>query len=127
MMAALFILYVADQQLSREFYAAVLECAPLLDVPGMTEFPLGEGALLGLMPVKGIRRLLGPALRDPAEAGSAPRCELYLPVDDPEEKLKLLVAAGGQLLSPVQLRGWGDRAGYGLDPDGHVLAFARKA
>lgn len=59
-----FILYVTDQAASARFYAAVLALPPALDVPGMTEFRLGEGATLGLMPVSGIRRLLGPSLPD---------------------------------------------------------------
>ena len=31
------ILYVADQQQSRDFYSAILQKTPALDVPGMTE------------------------------------------------------------------------------------------
>lgn len=60
-----FILYVSDQRASARFYEAVLAMAPSLDVPGMTEFTLGSDAVLGLMPAAGIRRLLGPKLRDP--------------------------------------------------------------
>lgn len=123
---AMFILYVRDQQASRDFYAKVLQLEPTLDVPGMTEFELNGAAFLGLMPEAGIRRLLGEAIDDPALAGGRPRCELYLPVDDPQAYFDRLVAAGGRLLSPVQARNWGDDAGYGADPDGHVVAFARK-
>ncbi len=36
----MFILYVSDQQVSRDFYAAGLGLEPVLDVPGMTEFNL---------------------------------------------------------------------------------------
>ena len=35
-----------------------------LDVPGMTEYELARGAVLGLMPEAGIRRLLGERLRE---------------------------------------------------------------
>jgi len=45
-----FILYVQDQARSMEFYSGVLQMAPVLDVPGMTQFELPGGALLGLMP-----------------------------------------------------------------------------
>lgn len=121
---AWFILYVASQDAARDFYAAVLAADPRLDVPGMTEFQLGGGAVLGLMPEAGIRRLLGPALPDPASGTGVPRAELYLRVADPEAHLTRVVAAGGRLLSPVQPRGWGHRAGYGADLDGHIVAFA---
>lgn len=40
-MQAEFILYVADQARSRDFYRTVLATEPTLDVPGMTEFDLG--------------------------------------------------------------------------------------
>lgn len=123
-MAAYFILYVADQPRARAFYEAVLARAPRLDVPGMTEFELGGGAVLGLMPEAGICRLLGPALPDPARAQGVPRAELYLLVDEPQPLLERALAAGARELSPLERRGWGHRAAYVLDPDAHVLAIA---
>ncbi len=118
-----FILYVLDQERARAFYEAVLGVAPRLHAPGMTEFALPGGAVLGLMPEAGIRRLL-PSLPDPALARGGPRAETYLIVASPRESLALAVAAGATELSPVRPRGWGDDVGYCLDPDGHVLAFA---
>jgi uncharacterized protein len=120
-----FILYVSDQEQSRAFYAAVLEQEPSLHVPGMTEFRLAAGAVLGLMPVAGIRRLLGERFPDPAGAGAVPRAELYLHVHDPEAHHQRALAHGAQELSGLQARSWGDVAAYSLDPDAHVLAFAR--
>lgn len=122
-----FILYVADQARSARFYAALLERAPRLDVPGMTEFELGGGAVLGLMPAAGIRRLLGPTLPDPAAAAGVPRAELYLLGPDPEAGHARALAAGARELSPVRPRDWGHRVGYALDPDGHVVASAGAA
>lgn len=119
-----FILYVADQARSRDFYAAVLAAAPRLDVPGMTEFELPGGAVLGLMPEAGIRRLLGAGLPDPADARGVPRAELYLLLADPEAAHARALVAGARELAPMQTRNWGDRAAYALDPDGHVLACA---
>lgn len=57
-----FILYVRDQRKSAAFYAGVLSIPPQLDVPGMTEFVLPGGAILGLMPEAGIVELLGAEL-----------------------------------------------------------------
>jgi len=117
------ILYVRDQGVSAEFYQRALDCRPRLDVPGMTEFVIGGGAVLGLIPEAGIRRLLGDALPDPATARGVPRSELYLLVDHPTGCLRRAVECGARLLSPVATRDWGHVAGYCLDPDGHVLAF----
>ena len=122
--AAHFILYVADQARSAAFYAKVLGIRPRLDVPGMSEFVLAGGAILGLMPESGIRRLLGEALPDPGSARGIPRAELYMVVDDPAAFHRRAVAHGATELSPLQNRDWGHATAYSLDPDGHVLAFA---
>lgn len=124
MATAHFIFYVADPARSRDFYAAALGRPPRLDAPGMTEFDLPGGAVLGLMPVAGIRRLLGPALPDPGPAQGIPRAELYLRVADPGQAHARALAAGARELSPLLPRDWGHRAAYCLDPEGHVLAFA---
>lgn len=122
--AAHFILYVADQDLGTAFYSFVLGLKPRLNVPGMTEFELPGGSILGLMPVQGILRLLGEVLPDPGKAAGIPRAELYVVVDDAGVYHERAKAAGARELSGVEARDWGHHAGYLLDPDGHVLAFA---
>lgn len=122
--ASHFILYVADQARSSRFYAAVLGIAPRLEVPGMTEFALPGGAVLGLMPEAAIERLLGSALPRPSDAGGVPRAELYLVLSTAAACHGRALAAGAKELSPMQARPWGHVAGYSLDPDGHVVAFA---
>lgn len=112
------ILYVADQARARDFYERVLGEPPTLDVPGMTEFDLG-GATLGLMPGTDMAELL-PGL----SLGTGSRCELYLRRGDAADALGRGVAAGALLLDGLRDRSWGDRVGYLLDPDGHVLALA---
>lgn len=121
-----FILYVAEQATATTFWTAVLDQAPSLNVPGMTEFTLGPATVLGLMPEAGIRALLGPVLPDPASASGIPRCEVYLVVEDPGGHHARALAAGARELSPLTQRGWGDAAAYSLDADGHVLAFAER-
>lgn len=122
--ATRFVLYVADQASSRAFYAEVLQIPPRLDVPGMTEFALPGGGVLGLMPEHGIKALLGAALPDPAPAAGIPRAELYLVVPNPLAFHERALAAGARELSPLAARDWGHAAAYSLDADGHVLAFA---
>jgi len=121
-----FILYVRDQERSRAFYEEVLAMAPRLHLPGMTEFELGDGCILGLMPAAGIKRLLGEKLPDPDNGDGIPRAELYLLVDDPAAYHRRSIEHGAIELSPLEERNWGDRAAYSLDPDGHVLAFAER-
>lgn len=103
-----FILYVRDQEESTSFYRRVLDRAPALHVPGMTEFLLGEDSSLGLMPEAGIKSLLGAALPDPAAARGTPRAELYLSVPDPAAHHARALRAGARELSPLELRNWGD-------------------
>jgi uncharacterized glyoxalase superfamily protein PhnB len=118
-----FILYVADQQASTAFYSSVLNAEPKLNVPGMTEFDVGNDAVLGLMPLSGAARLLGADAVD-MNAGDRARAELYLIVDDPAASHERALNAGARELSPLRQRDWGHVAAYSLDPDGHVLAFA---
>jgi len=99
---------------------------PVLDVPGMTEFKLNEETFLGLMPSAGIKRLLGDNLPDPDKAAGIPRAEVYLHVTEPESYHSRAILNGAKELSPLTVRDWGDEAAYSLDPDGHVLVFARK-
>jgi hypothetical protein len=120
-----FILYVGDQRRSESFYSSVLAKRPRFSVPGMTEFDLPGGGVLGLMPERDIRQLLGTALPDPSTANGTPRSELYLLIaEQPDLLHQRALAAGAKELSPVKPRNWGHTVGYSLDPDGHVLAFA---
>ena len=125
-MKAHFILYVSDQSKSSAFYRNVLDCEPALDVDGMTEFLLNDGAVLGLMPEAGIKRLLGDAITDPKMGRNIPRAELYLFVEEPQSYYERALATGARSLSPLELRDWGDQVAYCEDMDGHVLAFAKR-
>ena len=119
-----FILYVKDQEKSKEFYSTVLDQTPSLHVPGMTEFRINSSTVLGLMPEKGIQKLLGDKLPNPEQAHGIPRTEVYLEVDRPSLFHERSIKAGGKELSKLEERGWGATVAYSMDPDGHVLAFA---
>src|ERR1051325_8709660 len=102
-----FILYVADQARSASFYSAVLATTPSLNVPGMTEFELGGGAILGLMPEAGIERLcaVSPCSRELGVGGV--RGELYFVVEEPEVYHSRALSHGGRELSAFAPRDWG--------------------
>ena len=120
-----FILFVSDQASSTLFYSEILNKKPQLEVPGMTEFELGEGIVLGLIPENGVKKILGDTISNPEKNNGESRCELYLSVEDPEVFIERSIKAGAILLSPFQKRNWGDSAGYVKDRDGHVIAFAK--
>jgi hypothetical protein len=119
------ILYVADQVISKNFYESILYQPPILDVPGMTEFNISPYLKLGLMPEKGIAKIICPSMPHPSNGKGIPRCELYLMVEDPELQLDTAIKAGAKLIDPVLPRDWGDMVGYCSDPDGHIIAFAK--
>lgn len=119
------ILYVADQQKSSDFYSAILQKRPVLDVPGMTEFMLNDNFKLGLMPESGIVKILLDKTPHPKLGNGIPRCELYLFVENPSEALERAVKAGAKEISKAEARDWGDTVAYCADPDGHIIAFAK--
>ena len=119
------ILYVADQERSKQFYETILSKKPLLHVPGMTEFQISDDFLLGLMPENGIAKILGNKTQHPEKGNGIPRCELYLIVEAPQAALQMALDAGAKKISDTELRSWGDTVAYCSDPDGHIIAFAR--
>lgn len=122
----MFIIYVKNQERSKCFYQELLGIEPLLNVPGMTEFQLADNAILGIMPEEGIVRILEGKIPHPQKANGIPRFEIYLFVDSPDDYYNKLEKAGGTGISKAAIRTWGDYVSYGFDPDGHIMAFAKK-
>lgn len=120
------ILYVKDQQASTDFYIQLFRQNPDLNVPGMTEFKLAENFKLGIMPNKGIAKILGDKTPHPGLGNGVPRCELYLYAEDIELEFKNAIKAGAKLICPIADRDWGDKVCYFADMDGHIIAFAEK-
>lgn len=120
------ILYVSDQESSHLFYQKIFRREADLHVPGMTEFKLSDQCKIGLMPNKGIAKILADKTPDPQSGNGIPRCELYFLVNDVEKEFANALQSGAKLISPVLDRDWGDKVCYFSDPDGHILAFAQK-
>jgi predicted enzyme related to lactoylglutathione lyase len=117
------ILYVSDQQRSKIFYSQLFG-SPSLDVPGMTEFSLNDSLKLGIMPETGIAKITGNKTPLPASGNGIPRCELYVLTKNALQLLQTALKAGAKSISEFSPRDWGHSAGYVMDPDGHILAFA---
>jgi len=67
-----FILYVRNQTRSKKFYGGLFHLKPIMDVPGMTEFQLTDSVKLGLMPEKGIAKILTLQLHTRKKAMESP-------------------------------------------------------
>lgn len=120
------IFYVEDQERSKLFYEQLFQCKAILHVPGMTEIQIENGFKLGLMPENGIAKIITPVAPHPALGKGIPRCELYIHVQNIEEWILRSISAGAKIISAPKNRDWGDRVAYVMDPDAHVLAFAKK-
>ncbi len=120
------ILYVNDQQVSSEFYQKIFRKTPDLNVPGMTEFKFSENCKLGLMPNKGIAKILAGKTLHPDEGNGIPRCELYFYIENIQLEFDNAIKTGAKLISPIVDRDWGDKVCYFSDPDGHIIAFAEE-
>lgn len=122
-----FILYVADQEKSKNFYEKVLNMVPVLHVPGMTEFLLDDTVKLGLMPENGINKILNGKTPHPNSGSGIPRCELYLKKGNVFLCYQNAIKSGAKSVSEPAPRDWGDTVAYVADPDGHIIAFAEKS
>ena len=120
------ILYVDHQEKSCVFYQNIFRRKADLNVPGMTEFNLANNFKLGLMPNKGIAKILEDKMPHPDKGKGIPRCELYFYVEDIELEFNNALQNGATLISPISTRDWGDKACYFADLDGHIIAFAQK-
>ena len=125
MQKVLFIIYVEDQVRSKMFYENILYLKPILDVPGMTEFELNDYTNLGIMPEKGIAKILGNKVPDPATANGIPRCEIYLFVDDPQKAYLNAIKNDATPINDTKPYDWGDEVAYCADFDGNIIAFAK--
>ncbi len=120
------ILYVDNQQKSTEFYTKIFRKNPDLNVPGMTEFHFSEYFKLGLMPNKGIAKILSDKTPHPDSGNGIPRCELYFHVENVEMEFENALKSGAKIISNIEDRDWGDKVCYFSDLDGHIIAFAEK-
>lgn len=120
------ILYVKNQETSCAFYQNLFRTTADLNVPGMTEFIFTEHCKLGLMPNHGIAKIVAESMPHPDQGNGIPRCELYFYVDDLQLEFENAIQCGAKLISPILDRDWGDQACYFADPDGHVIAFAKR-
>jgi len=93
------ILYVNNQEASSEFYQKIFRKNPDLNVSGMTEFKLSENCKLGLMPNKGIAKILADKTPHPDEGNGIPRCALYLHIENIQFEFDNAMKSGAKLIN----------------------------
>jgi lactoylglutathione lyase len=119
------VLAVAAVDRAYEFYREVFGWESHLEWPGeYTELVVTEDDRLGLYRRDGYAVTAGA---EPADLnGRVSPAYLYVRVDDLDETIARLRKAGARPLSPRSERTWGEEAAYFADPDGNVVAVARK-
>lgn len=119
------ILAVADLAHSVAFYRDVFAWPFQTQTDTFVAFDLGDHTNLGLYVREGFAKSAGKAPFT-LPYGDVAGTELYLVFDDPSPYLERLKTRGARVLSPWSARPWGDEAAYFADPDGNVLAVARR-
>jgi catechol 2,3-dioxygenase-like lactoylglutathione lyase family enzyme len=116
---------VSDVDRAYDFYRGVFGWTSHIEWPGeYTELVVSEDDRLGLYRRDGYAATAGA---EPAELnGRVSTAYLYVRVEDLDETIARLDKAGARKLSPRSERGWGEEAAYFADPDGNVIAVARR-
>jgi catechol 2,3-dioxygenase-like lactoylglutathione lyase family enzyme len=119
------VLAVADVDRAHAFYREVFGWTSHLEWPGeYTELVVSDEDRLGLYRRDGYAESAGA---EPVELnGHVSTAYVYVRVDDLDEAIERLGRAGARKLSPRSRRGWGEEAAYFADPDGNVVAVARR-
>ena len=119
------ILAVGDLAYAVQFYHDVFGWPVQTRTETFVAFDLGANSCLGLYAREGYAKNVGRA-PEALAYGSVSGTELYLLFDDPAPVLDRLKTRGARVLSAWAPRPWGDEAAYFADPDGNVLAIARR-
>jgi uncharacterized protein len=119
------VLAVSDVSRAYDFYREVFGWTSHLEWPDeYTELVVSDEDRLGLYRRDGYAESAGA---EPVELnGHVSPAYLYVRVDDLDATIERLERAGARKLSPRSARGWGEEAAYFADPDGNVVAVARR-
>lgn len=114
------ILYVKDLDASIAFYKDVVGLPFKFQDSGYAEFAT-EGTKFALFDRSNLPGLIG---RDGVEDGAAG--EVALLVEDVDAEAARVAGSGATVLAGPVDRPWGQRTFHFLDPDGHVVEFAKE-
>jgi predicted enzyme related to lactoylglutathione lyase len=97
-----------------------------IDYANYVELLPPTGGSLGLYERDGYAQLVGAQPAEIPDERISP-AYLYIRVDDVEEAVRQIEAAGGRALGELAPRSWGETAAWFADPDGNVVAVAQPA
>ena len=119
------ILAVSDLKRALAFYEGVFGWRrnDRIDYANYVELHPDDGGTLGLYEREGFAGTVG-AEPLAIDNGKVAPSYVYVRVDDVENAVTRLTAAGGRPLSPLTARQWGETAAWFADPDGNVVAVA---
>jgi catechol 2,3-dioxygenase-like lactoylglutathione lyase family enzyme len=119
---------VADLARSLDFYERAFGWPrnEWIDYENYVELLPPNGGALGLFERHGYAELVGAEPAELPEDRVSP-AYLYVRVDDVEEAVRRIEAAGGRPLAELAPRSWGETAAWFADPDGNVVAVAQPA
>ena len=115
-------LFTDDLAASRAFYTEVFALPVHWEDEVSCVFEVG-GVLVNLLETPEAEDLIAPIV--PGGAGTAPRIQLTLTVDDVDAVAAQLVVRGGALVNGPIDRPWGIRTALVADPSGHLWELAK--
>ena len=119
------VLAVEDVERAKRFYDDAFGWKPHLEWPDRyAELVLSDDDRLGLYVRDGFAASAG--IEPEAIGAQYSGAEVYVQVEDLDGAIERLGAAGGTPLSERRTREWGQEAAYFADPDGNVVAVARR-
>jgi len=116
-------LFVGDPQRSKGFYSEVFDGELVYEDESSAAFKF-ENLLVNLLAVSAAGELIEPA--SVGAAGSGPRFQLTIWVEDADAACAELSSRGVELLNGPLDREWGVRTAAFADPDGHVWEIAQE-
>lgn len=121
-----FIIYVEDLSKTKVFYQLLFNLTPIIDEPGMCEYELLDGTILGIMPNTSLEKLFGKSFEKQKNRKALPQTELYFVVDNALQFHNRAIQLGASEIREFSQMDWGDSVAYSINHDGHILAFAEK-
>lgn len=118
------ILDTKDLSKSKMFYSILFDTQPIVEDNNIVEFEIVPGFIIGLQTRELKEKIFDPDIYSKYSRESGSGSEIYIECDNAESMHRKALSLGCLELSPFTRMDWGHRAGYSINHDGHILAFA---